>query len=281
MPPAYLSGRRPDASCCLIPALAGWRPVIAGSGTSRQQAGLTAAVSDHTPAWLKRQHFLYFLPLPHGHGSLRPALALRAGLGGAGAPIAAGLPGEVACFLQAPGLLAHQPQPVGDRVAVAHPADGVPPAQQVFRPLVVLGGALAGRHVTRGPADPAETPGWVGVQPAAIQLVGLAGVPEPEPGLGDGPPPVLDHQLVTVGEPAHDRSPTVILACNFAGSSWPALPSSISRSWLQLYSDWVNGNRASKAAIMVIPAASHRASTSDQASSHLSVAAPPSCASVS
>src|SRR6266446_3955710 len=79
----------PDASCCLIPTLAGWRPVIAGSGTARQQAGLTAAVSDHTPAWLKRQHFLYFLPLPHGHGSLRPALALRAGLGGAGAPIAA------------------------------------------------------------------------------------------------------------------------------------------------------------------------------------------------
>src|SRR5713101_2182075 len=57
-------------------------------------------------------------------------------------------------------------------------------------------------------------------------------------------------------------SPTVILACNFAWSSWPALPSSISRSWLQLYSDWVKGNRASKAAIMVIPAASHRASTS-------------------
>jgi len=69
-------------------------------------------------------------------------------------------------------------------------------------------------------------------------------------------------------------SPTVILARSFSGSSWPALPSSISRSWLQLYSNWVNGNRASNAAIMVIPAASHRASTSDQASSHLSVAAP-------
>src|SRR5260370_15561687 len=75
-----------------MPTLAGWRPVIAGSGTARQRAGLTAAVSDHTPAWLKRQHFLYFLPLPHGHGSLRPALALRAGRGGTGAPIAATAP---------------------------------------------------------------------------------------------------------------------------------------------------------------------------------------------
>src|SRR6266568_6109737 len=134
MPPAYLSGRRPDASCCLIPALAGWRPVIAGSGTARQQAGLTAAVSDHTPAWLKRQHFLYFLPLPHGMARCARPWPCVLGWEGGGAD-RRGLPGEVACFLRAPGLLAHQPQPVGDRVAVAHPADGVPPAQQVFRPL--------------------------------------------------------------------------------------------------------------------------------------------------
>ena len=26
-----------------------------------------------------KQHFLYFLPLPHGHGSLRPTLACRGG----------------------------------------------------------------------------------------------------------------------------------------------------------------------------------------------------------
>jgi hypothetical protein len=27
--------------------------------------------------WPTRQHFLYFFPLPHGHGSLRPALSRR------------------------------------------------------------------------------------------------------------------------------------------------------------------------------------------------------------
>src|SRR5260370_31236005 len=74
----------PDASCCLIPTLARWRPVIAGAGTARQRAGPPPAVSDHTPAWLERQAVLYFLPLPHGHGSVRPALAFRAGRGGPG-----------------------------------------------------------------------------------------------------------------------------------------------------------------------------------------------------
>src|SRR5258708_21901641 len=104
MPPAYLVRTASGRVVLLDPALADWRPVIAGSGTSRQQAGLTAAVmSDHTAARLKRQHFLYFLPLPHGHGSLRPVLALRAGLGGAGAPLASACPAKSRAFLRRPG----------------------------------------------------------------------------------------------------------------------------------------------------------------------------------
>jgi len=69
-------------------------------------------MSDHTPAWLKRQHFLYFLPLPHGHvAAAARAWLVAVGLGlacwgrrGEGAD-RCGLPGDSGVVIRMSGGL--------------------------------------------------------------------------------------------------------------------------------------------------------------------------------
>lgn len=49
-----------------------------GRLTARNPPHTIVASREKERSYFRRQHFLYFLPLPQGHGSLRPALIVFA-----------------------------------------------------------------------------------------------------------------------------------------------------------------------------------------------------------
>ena len=160
------------------------------------------------------QHFLNFLPLPHGQGSFRPTLGLRTLTGGdvpriMAATLDSSLRGNpsppksifVFCRKTVPAeltfsevsiaatlrwacrrnSLASSARPCSSHASASRSmiserfGNGKPLAQELLAPAPIPQ-FRAGESVTIRPTDPSPSPAWIHFQPLAIESLRLAGL---------------------------------------------------------------------------------------------------------